>query len=396
MQRPPVIDFDPYGAAMSQDPYPAYRQLRVHDPIHYVAARDMWALSRYCDVREALRDWEAFSNAPSAELSDLGALFTRGGNMLDADPPLHDELRKTVRSPFGPRRIAELEPHIKQRVDVLLDGIDGGADGTPDLAQGLAWALPTDVVCLLLGVPDEHHDQLLQWLDLLQTSEPGQTMLPPAAHEASPVISEYFLDLIAYKTRVPADDVLTHLAQALAAGQLTPDQIPGMCSLLFTAGIETTAGLLSNGLRWLAEFPAERRKLVEDPSLIPDAVEELLRFDAPVQYLARTTTRPVRIGDSLIPADARVVLLYASANRDDAQFEEPDQLVVSRRPRGHLSFGDGLHRCLGAPLARLEAKVALRGVLDRFPEYALDGQPEMMPGLSLRALGRVPVTLRPD
>jgi len=387
------IDFDPFGAAMAADPYPAYRQLRLYDPVHYVAERDMWALSRYADVRNGLRDWETFSSTPSAELSDLGRLFASGGNMLDADPPLHDELRKMVRFPFGPRQIAELEPRITSAVDVLLERMSASTDGRADLAAGLAWALPTDIVCLLLGVPDDYHDQLLEWLRLLQPSGPGQTTLSPAAHEASPVISEYFLDLIRYKQRVPADDVLTHLGRALSSGEISPEQIPGMCSLLFTAGIETTAGLISNGLLWLARFPEERQRLVGHPELLADGVEELLRFDAPVQYLARTTTRSVRIADTSIPAGARVVLIYASANRDEARFEQPDELRVLRKPRGHLSFGDGLHRCLGAPLARLEAKVALRGVLERFPQYELAGSPEISAGLSLRALSSLPVTL---
>jgi len=389
-----AIEFDPYGAAMSADPYPTYRQLRMNDPIHYAADRDMWALSRYNDVRSALRDWETFSSKPSAELSDLSQLFTAGGNMLDSDPPLHDELRKVVRFPFGPRQVSSLEPHIKSRVDVLLDRISDEGGGAVDLAQGLAWALPTDVVCLLLGVPDEFHDQLLDWLHLLQPSQPGQTTLSAAAHDASPRISQYFLDLISFKQRFPAEDLLSYLGRALSRGEISPEQIPGMCSLLFTAGIETTAGLISNSLLWLARFPEERQRLVSQPELITDGIEELLRFDPPVQYLARTTTRSVQMGDAQIPCGARVVLIYASANRDETQFDNPDELRILRKPRGHLAFGDGLHRCLGAPLARLEGRLALQGVLERYPNYALDGAPEVCPGLSLRALSSLLVRLQ--
>jgi cytochrome P450 len=391
-----IIDFDPFSAAMSADPYPVYRHLRNHDPVHFGPARQMWALSRYDDVRAALRDSATFSSMPSAELNDLGTLFASGGNMLDADPPLHEQLRRVVRFPFAPRQIATLEPEIAGHVDRLLDGLAANAAdsrGAADFAQGLAWKLPTEIISLLLGVPAGYDEQLLDWLHLLQHSEPGQTNLSAEAHAASPVISAFFLELIEHKQRFPADDVLTHLGTALSSGALSREQIPGMCSLLFTAGIETTAGLISNGLLALAEFPGERRQLADNPDLIADAIEELLRFDPSVQYLARTTTRSITIGDTTIPGNERVVLLYASANRDESQFPDPDVLRVTRRPQGHLSFGDGLHRCLGAPLARLEGKVTIERVLSRFPDYELNGTAEIAPGLSLRALSHLPVTV---
>ena len=378
--------YDPLAA--NDDPYETYRLLRDHAPVYRNNDRGVWALSRYNDVQAASRDWEAFSQRPSIDLDDTGAFF-QPGNMVDDDPPRHDRLRDAVRNEFAPKRMRGLEDAIRARVQSFV--AEFIERGTADLADEFARVLPAHVVCDLLGFPAEDHRKLAGWFDEMVRRTPGEIEVPESAWAANRAMRGYVAEALASRRAQPREDLLTALANAEASGALEPAEAASMPVHLFFAGIQTTSALIARSLLLLARHPDERRKLVDDPSLIPPAVEELLRFESPIQWFARTTTRAVALHDHVIPEGARVLLMWGSANRDERRWEDADHLDVTRSPRRHLAFGDGIHHCLGAPLARLEAKIALEELLARAPEYEVSGPvvPLYTPGE--RVLAHLPV-----
>jgi cytochrome P450 len=264
---------------------------------------------------------------------------------------------------------------------------------TADLARDLATPLPARTMFTWFGFPDTDHAQLLTWFQAMLRRDPGQRALPPIALDGRDHMRDYVRAAAAERRARPRDDLMSFLVQANAAGEISDDELIGSSLLFFMAGITTTSGLLSNSLLHLAMEPEQAALIRRDPAIIPNAIEELLRFDAPIQALARTTTRDVELHDEVIPAGARVSFLFGSANRDERRWAEPDRLDVTRKPERHLAFGEGLHHCLGAPLARLEGRIVLEELLPRVPGWAVSGPIVRLPTPTDRGLERLPVEL---
>ena len=375
------------------DPYPTYRRLRDEAPVYHDERRDLWALSRFDDVHAAARDWETFSSSAGGtgnDVDDTYQLFAPAGDLAGSDPPLHLRLRGALRLAFSPSAIrTRFEPIVRDRVRRLIDGF-ADADSA-DLAHDLATPLPALTMFSWFGFPDRDHGQLLAWFEAMLRRVPGQRALPPIALDGRDRMREYVAAAAAERRARPREDLMTFLVQANEAGGISADELIGASMLFFMAGITTTSGLLSNSLLHLASFPDQRALIERDPTLIPAAIEELLRFDAPIQALARTATRDVELHGTVIPAGARVGLYFGSANRDERRWPDPDALDVTRKPERHVSFGEGIHHCLGAPLARLEGRIALEELLVRIPPYAVNGPIVRIQTPTDRGLERLPV-----
>jgi cytochrome P450 len=360
------VVYDPFSVQANEDPYPIYKRLRDECPVHYNDERQLWSLSRYEDIQAAARDWGTFTSTEGADLDDTGALIGEG-DFLDTDPPRHDELRRVVREHFTPKAINVLERRVRERSEALVEAFV--ESGKADFASDFAWPLPAGVVCELLGFPDEDHLQLLTWFTESLRRIPGQTEIPETAWAAATEVRGYFAAAARERRGHPRDDVMTTMAAAVDDGRISSDDLLGMCYLLFLAGIETTAALISNALHLLTLHPDQRTRLVGDLSIMRGAVEELLRFESPVQFIGRTATNDFPLHGATIPTGGRVVLIYASANRDERKFPDPDVLDLDRIPGRHLAFGEGIHHCIGAPLARLEGRIGLEALLTRIPDY---------------------------
>ncbi|MGY5127239.1 cytochrome P450 family protein [Streptomyces nigrescens] len=369
-----IVDLGAYGEDFTADPYPYYAKLRAQGPVHRVRlpyVPEAWLVVGHQAVRAALSDPRLNKNWREAGLQsdggDESALFT---NMLDADPPQHTRLRKLVAKEFTSRRVEALRPRVQQITDELLDTMLAAPEGRADLVEALAFPLPMTVICELLGVPAMDRDAFRAWSNeiVAPTSE-------EAAQEAVVAMSGYLVDLIETMRNAPGDGLLSALIRTSDedGDQLSRDELVGTAFLLLVAGHETTVSLLANGVRALLQHPAQLAALRADYSLLDNAVEEMLRYDGPVEMATwRFTAEPVEIGGTLIPAGQTVMIALASASRDREHFAAADDFDITRDARGHTAFGHGIHFCLGAPLARLEARVALRSLLERCPGLAMD------------------------
>ena len=394
-----MAEFDPFDPAFIADPYPFYHRLRREDPVHRHPL-GFYALTRYDDVALLLRDGR-FGKGGYQTL--LAARFEGGeeetgaaASMLFTDPPDHTRLRALVSKAFTPRVVETMRPHVQALVDGFLDRVAAG--GGMDLIADLAYPLPVTVISELLGVPREETERIKQWsLDLARGLDaiamPVEPEVIVRARAASRAIRRHFQGLIARRRREPRADLLSALIAVEEAGdRLTEGELLATCVLLYVAGHETTVNLIGNGLLALLRHPAQWERLVAEPSAVPAAVEELLRYDGPVHRVGRIPDADVELGGRVIPAGSLVVALLGAANRDPAHFPEPDRLDVGRHPERHLAFGRGIHSCLGAPLARLEAQVALGSLLTRWPRLALaTGTLEWRAGATLRGLAALPV-----
>ncbi len=362
------------------DPWPMYAALRDRDPAHHVVAdspaRDYWVLSRHADIWAAARDHETFSSAQGltvnyGELELIG--LADNPPMVMQDPPAHTEFRKLVGRGFTPRQVEAVEPKVREFVVERVERLRAAGGG--DIVAELFKPLPSMVVAHYLGVPDEDRAQFDGWTDAIVAASAEPDGLAGAG-AALMSMTGYFTELIERRRREPADDTVSHL---VAAGVGADGDVKGLLSILaftftmVTGGNDTTTGLLGGAVQLLHQRPDQRRLLAADPHLIPDAVEEFLRLTSPVQGLARTATRDVTVHDTTIPAGRKVLLLYASANRDERQYG-PDAaaLDVTRRPRNILTFSHGAHHCLGAAAARMQSRVALTELLARCPDFEVD------------------------
>jgi cytochrome P450 len=393
LARPDLpVDWDPLVSL--DDPYPAYRRLRDEAPCYHHADRDLWVLTRFDDVVAAAKDWETFSSSAGGtgnDVDDTYQLFLPAGDLPAADPPLHSRLRGALRLAFSPSALrVRFEPAVRAKVHELIDGfIDAGR---ADFAFDFARPLPATTMFTWFGFPEDDHEELLAWFnDMLQRTS-GERALPPVAIAARDRLRLYIQDTARERRRAPGNDLMTFLVDAVAAGQLSDDELLGSSLLLFVAGITTTSGLISNSLLHLGRDPDQRAIVVRDAAAIPAAIEELLRYDSPIQMLIRTATRAVEVGASVIPSGATVVLVWASANRDERRWDAPDILDLTRQPTRHVAFGEGIHHCLGAPLARLEARIAFEELFRRIPDYEVSGPIVRVKTPTDRALERLPVT----
>ena len=384
------LEFDPYSLQCLEDPYPVYRALLEDAPLYHSEKRGFWAISRHADVQRCARDWETFSSRSGVDLSGSVGLTGPGG-FLDMDPPRHDQLRRIVRSHFTPKAIGALEDTVRDQVRVI--GAEIRARGGGDLGRDLARPLPLRLVCALLGFPPADYGDLERWFDPMVRRAPDTTAVPASAHKAAEAMRGYIDDVAAHRARHPSDDLLSALVSAELRGELTVQERTGICVLLFLAGISTAAGLISTSLYLLEAHPVQRKALLREPAMIPTAVEELLRYVSPVQALARTTTRPVELYGSSLPEGARLLLVFAAANRDPRRFADPDKLHLRRKAERNLGFGEGIHFCLGANLARLQMRVVLDTLLPVMPEFSVSGPVKWLSTPGDRGIESLPVTV---
>lgn len=383
-----TIEYSPFSPEVQADPYPVYRQLRDHAPLYRSSQHGFWALSRYDDVVAVSRDWETFSSSFGVDIDDTGGEFGEG-NFLEEDPPLHDLLRAIVRNDFIPKDLrAALEPFVRQEVERIV--ADLKTRPAVDFARELAWELPIRVVSRLMGFPDEDRDRLRQWEETFALRIPTLDHLPPFASRAGAALRSYFADVIARRRAQPADDLVTKIAAAKLDGAPIGDSALGMVFILFVAAIETTASLITQSLRLLAEHPDQRDWLAQNIAAAPQAVEEVLRYEAPVQNIMRITLSDAELLGEPLPKGSTVLLLTGSANRDERRFPDADVFDISRDPKRHLAFGEGIHHCIGAPLARLEGQVVLETVLAELPDYRLVGTPTRLPNNIVRGYLSMP------
>jgi len=392
--------FNPLLPEFHADPYPFYRRLREQDPVHQ-SPLGFWVLTRYDDCVMALRDprfgREAFAQLLSAVYGDGSETGSLPRSMLFRDPPDHTRLRALVSKAFTPRVIDQMREHIQEIVDRLLDRVQ--ASGEMDVIGDLAYPLPVTVICEMLGVPLGDHESIRGWsADIARSLDaiglPSDVEIVDRGRVARRAIGDYFRALVPRRRGNPQNDLLTGLIAAEEQGdKLSEGEVIAMCVLLFIAGHETTVNLIGNGLFALLQHPDQLARLQHDPALVPGAVEELLRYDSPVQRTARMTTEEVEVGGRPIAKGALVVTAIGAANRDPAQFVDPDRLDVTRKDVRHVSFGYGIHFCLGAPLARVEGQIALGTLLRRAPRLALaETEPEWRESSVLRGLKRLRVT----
>ena len=382
-----MVEYDPF--LFYEDPYPIYRGLRDEAPVYLNPERRLWVLSRFDDVQRAGRDWRTFSSAEGVDIDDsrLGP-----GSFLDADPPRHDELRKLLHADFSPAALRRLEPLIAAKVDALVSALL--ERGSVDLVDELARRLPMSVVCDLLGAPAADHPQLEAWYAGMLHREPGRPEVTEAAQRATGEMRAYIVAAVTERMAAPRNDLFSTIAAAHGESRLTMEEVDGMCRLLLLAGVHTASSLIANTLMLLEDRPDDRRALGADPARIPTAIEELLRYLAPVQSGARVTTAEVELHGTAIPRGERVLLLWASANRDERRYPDPDTLDLGRKPLRSVAFGEGIHFCLGAPLARLESRIAFEALFTRIPEYEIVGPVERHFTFLERGIARLPAVVQ--
>jgi cytochrome P450 len=390
--------FNPLDPEFVADPYPTYHRLRAEDPVHR-SPLGFWVLTRYEDVVAVLRDGRFAKEAIAEFVARRLGVDARAGigiSMLDRDPPDHTRLRSLVSKAFTPRVVEGLRPRVQEIVDGLLDR---AADGhAMDLIEEFAYPIPVIVICEMLGVPVEDHERFRGWsLDLARgldaTLFGPQSDVAARATASRAALADYFRELIAERRKAPRGDLLSALIAAEEAGDtLSEHELLATCILLLVAGHETTVNLLGNGTLALLRHPAELRRLRDHPGLIGSAVEELLRWDGPVQRTARIPSADVVVAGHEIEAGEMVMPFIGAADRDPAQFSDPDRLDLGRADNRHIAFGWGIHFCLGAPLARLEGQIAINALVQRFPKLALaTDRPQYRTSLTLRGLQSLPV-----
>jgi cytochrome P450 len=374
------------------NPFPRYEEMRRSEPVFLDEESGLWHVFCYDDVQRVLSEHATFSSRMGGtNPSETGQLFA--ASLVNTDPPRHRQLRSLVTQAFTPRSVEALGPRISAITDELLDS--AVAAGSMDLIEDLAYPLPVIVIAELMGIPAEDRNRFKQWSDaIVAYTRPGAEQ-PGGAHQE---MAGYFLDMIEQRRRQPGEDLISLLLAAEIDGQkLSVAELLGFCALLLVAGNETTTNLIGNAVLCFTEAPGTLERLAAEPELLPHAIEEVLRYRSPVQSMYRIAAADTTLRDRQIPADAPLVAWIGSANRDAEQFPDPDTFDVGRSPNRHLAFGQGIHFCLGAPLARLEARIALQAVISRLPGLALapDAKLERMDSTIVYGLKELPVRWQP-
>ncbi len=401
-QAPRVDLLDPDFKA---NPYPVYARLRSDAPVHRVTlpdGRGMWLVTRYEDVSAVLRDerfvkdWRnAMTPEQLAQVPPIPEVMKPlSRNMLDADPPDHERLRALVQKAFTPRLIERMRPRVQEIADALLDAVQD--KGEMDLIDDYAFPLPITVIAELLGVPAEDRNEFREWSNAAVSGDTTQEYLEEILLPHMQAFTGYLRAMFEEKRENPKDDLISALLRAEEAGdKLSEDELLAMVFLLLIAGHETTVNLIGNGVLALLQHPDQLKKLRDEPSLIKPAIEELLRYDGPVETSTERFAREdVAIGGTVIPRGEMVMVVIASADHDPERFADPDALDITRTDNKHVAFGKGIHFCLGAPLARMEGQIAIGTLLRRMPDLRLKDSPESLtwrPGMVLRGLKGLPV-----
>ena len=383
-----TFEFDPYDPRFWDDPYPSYRVMRDEYPVYYGGNPACYMISRYADIEPAMSDWRTFSSARGVLVGTDSSQLPL--NMFNMDPPRHDQLRSVLSRVLTPTRVAGLEPFVRELARGLIAKFrdEGKADVTTQYAQ----VIPSTVVGELMGLNGADREKFLQWnLATVGT----QDFVGPEALEAYAEMDGYWRETITSRRGERTDDVVSEIFHAQVEGEnLTDEEIYGFCSLILPASQHTTINMMSNAVITLARYPEQRRMLRENPDLWPDAMEELIRYESPVQGLARTATREVELHGVTIPEGEWVLMLFGSANHDETVYENPDRLDITRKgARPHYSFGHGIHYCLGNAVARLQTRVALQELVETLGEWDVDEsgvvRNQLVPG---RGVAHVPVT----
>ncbi|HET6793245.1 MAG TPA: cytochrome P450 [Acidimicrobiales bacterium] len=369
----PILD-----PAVMRDPYPHYREMRALGPVvRNPALMGAWMVSGYDEAMGVLTDPGLYSSASFAQQRDRSGAF-EAATMLNSDPPDHERLRGVVARAFTPRSVATFEPRLRDITAGLLAPLRDGV--TYDVVGELAFPLPVIAISEMLGVSADDRDSFRRWSNQLiaGTSELAPEETVAAAREGADCLKEYFRTEIAQRRARPGDDLVSRLVEANQGDVLSDDELLSACVLLLVAGNETTTNLIANQALALGRHPEQRRRVVADAGLAASAVQEVLRFDAPVQATVRAPLGPAELAGRKLDPGQMIFVLIGAANRDPARFEEPDTLDVGRSPNTHLGFGHGIHYCLGASLARLEARLALEGLLEAAPDYDLACDPDTL------------------
>ncbi|MFN8035425.1 MAG: cytochrome P450 [Acidimicrobiia bacterium] len=388
--------FDPYDVGINADPYPSYERLREEAPIYHNERYDFWALSRHEDVQNALANWQTFSSTRSDILDVMKAgVELPPGVILFEDPPLHTMHRGLMSRVFTPRRMALLEDQVRQFCMGALDPLVGS--GGFDVVAELAAVMPMRVIGMLLGIPEEDQVAVRDRTDANLRTRPGR---PMKIRQEEVAIGDMFADYVEWRSKHPSDDLMTQLLNAEfedehgATRKLSRPEVLTYTAVVAGAGNETTGRLIGWLAKVLAEHPDQRRAVVENRSLIPKVIDETLRFEPTGHATARWVTRDVEYHGTTVPADSPILLLLASANRDPRRYADPDVYDIHREDIQHLTFGYGLHYCLGANLARLEGRVALDELLNRFPEWDVDyDNIKLAPTSTVRGWERMPIVI---
>ena len=398
-------DFNLLLPEVRANPYPYYAALRRESPLHrMLPGVPLFAVSRYDDVLRVLHDPETFSSTALQLLAqgpiglgpNSGALanhrLIESAMMIAADAPDHLRLRKLVNRGFTPRRIAALEPRIRELAEGFVDGVL--PEGRMDLVRDLSTPLPVTVISELLGVEPERREQFKHWSDTIVIGLSGASgeFSREDVRRGADEMAEYFERIVAERRASPRDDLISVLVQAEGGDVLTDGEVLSFIALLLIAGNETTTNLIGNATKALLKNPDQLAKVAADPALIPGMLEEALRYESPILGIPRLARREVEIGGAIAPKDAFLMVLFASANRDESQFPDPDRFDIYRDPQGHLAFSHGVHFCLGSSLARLEARVAFETLFARCRNLRLDGEEiEMIDSMLLRGPKSIPL-----
>jgi cytochrome P450 len=370
------VYYDPFDYVIDSDPYPVWRRLRNDRPLYYNERYDFYAVSRFADVERGLIDWRTYSSAKGSVLEVIkSGMEIPPGSIIFEDPPGHDMHRGLLSRVFTPRKMNLIEPKVREFCAQSLDPLVG--TGSFDFITDLGAQMPMRTIGMLLGIPEQDQEALRDIIDDSLRLDDGETMPDMSAFEANAQASG-FEEYIEWRAKHPSDDLMTELLQAEfedetgTTRRLSRPEVLGVVNLLAAAGNETTTRLIGWTGKVLAEHPDQLRMLAQDRSLVPNAIEELLRFESPSPVQARYVTQDVDHDGQVVPAGSAILLLNGSGNRDDRKFPDGDRFDIMRKIDHHIAFGYGLHFCLGAALARMEGRVALDEVLQRFPSWEVD------------------------
>ncbi len=401
-----AFKFNLFDPKFNANPYPTYHRLRESEPVHRYFVGGDWIVTRYADVKAVLKsgcvrtddrpksiqERNKYLQDKEKNLNTLA--YTTSRFLFYMNPPDHTRLRALVGKGFSPVVVERMRPHIQEIVDELLDKVRH--KGSMDIVADLASPLSVSVISRLLGIPKEAQQQLHQWTNVLSRILDPLVSLEEyeAMNKATEEIQEYLRTLIAEREKTPQEDLISNLIAAKEQNdRLSQKEILAVCTLLFGAGEETTGNTIGNGMLALLQHPNQMELLKREPTMIQSAVEEIIRYDSAIQMLTRIATDNLEIGNQTIKAGEKIVLCLGAANRDPAQFPEPDQLNINRNPNHHVAFADSIHYCLGAALARVEAQIAINTLIQQFPDLKLaSNQMEWRHSIVLRGLKALPIS----